>query len=403
MIEERVERIVLVTGQFPFGTGEAFLAPEWRHLIRAPVDLTVLPVHHGRTRNHDAAVFDLVDDRVVSDSGWGPTFRRRSVAGGVARRVIPYLVRERSRTALWSVRRMGVATRLRELVDELQPDHIHAYSAAAPATLAMVVAEATGVPWSFTAHRSDVVAEHALVDKVRSATWIRCVSKRTSSLLAQRAHTSIDHAEVLHLGVDLPEHARAREPGPTRDVACPASLTDVKGHAVLLEAIRAIAGRVPPTTYHLYGSGPEQRRLRAQTARLGLTGSVRFHGWVPQRTLLDQYAAGEIDAVVVPSVDLGGGRHEGIPMALAEAMAHAVPVIGTSAGGTDELLTAGAGLLVRPGSVSALADALAELLGNTRLRRAVGDRGRERVRSEFNAARTATTFLDRLDPARRPR
>ena len=57
---------------------------------------------------------------------------------------------------------------------------------------------------------------------------------------------------------------------------------------------------------------------------------------------LSTYA--QIDVVVLPSIDLGNGYHEGIPFALMEAMAYAIPVVATETGGIPELIGGGAGL-----------------------------------------------------------
>ena len=58
--------------------------------------------------------------------------------------------------------------------------------------------------------------------------------------------------------------------------------------------------------------------------------------WVPTepdsyrlyRTLLLSLSDnGDVDMVVLPSIDLGNGHHEGIPVALMEAMAYAIPLL----------------------------------------------------------------------------
>jgi glycosyltransferase involved in cell wall biosynthesis len=73
------------------------------------------------------------------------------------------------------------------------------------------------------------------------------------------------------------------------------------------------------------------------------------------------------------------GEEEGIPVALMEAMACGIPVIGTQTGGIPELLRDGAGLVVPPNDPEALAEALRSLAGRPALRRELGAEGRKRI------------------------
>jgi len=67
-------------------------------------------------------------------------------------------------------------------------------------------------------------------------------------------------------------------------------------------------------------------------AALDLTRSVKFLGAVPHAELLRIYQAFLVSLVVVPSIDLGNGHREGIPVALIEAMSYGLPVVANSDG-----------------------------------------------------------------------
>jgi len=72
--------------------------------------------------------------------------------------------------------------------------------------------------------------------------------------------------------------------------------------------------------------------LESLSGALGLAGSVKFLGAVPHDELLKIYAEAPVSAVVLASIDLGSGVHEGIPVALIEAMSYGIPVVGDGDG-----------------------------------------------------------------------
>ena len=105
------------------------------------------------------------------------------------------------------------------------------------------------------------------------------------------------------------------------------------------------------------GRSPDTlRNLEADIARLGLAGRVALLGAAPHEQLTSLYAAA--DLFVLPS------RFEGYGMAYAEAIAHGVPVVGTKAGAIPQTVPAGAGVLLPPDDVDALAAALQRLIEN---------------------------------------
>jgi len=140
-----------------------------------------------------------------------------------------------------------------------------------------------------------------------------------------------------------------------------------------------------PSEVELWLAGEGELRLivEEQAKNLGLTDRVRFLGYMPHEELLRVYEEGKIDAVVLPSVDLGDGLNEGIPVALMEAMAFGIPVVSTQTGGIPELLGGGAGLLVPPKDPEALAAVIRKLFEDQALAKEVGLAGQRRVQEDF--------------------
>jgi glycosyltransferase involved in cell wall biosynthesis len=84
------------------------------------------------------------------------------------------------------------------------------------------------------------------------------------------------------------------------------------------------------------------------------------------------------------SVTGPNGDTEGLPVAIVEAMASALPVLSTRHSGIPEVVLDGeTGLLVDEHDVSGMAEAMATLLGDTNRARAMGEAGRRRVLANF--------------------
>ena len=159
-----------------------------------------------------------------------------------------------------------------------------------------------------------------------------------------------------------------------------------KGLDVLVRAMKRIDG-----TLLLVGGGPEEPRLRGLVRALGLADRVRFSGVVPERRLAAYYYAA--DVFVLPSTSRG----ESFGLAMAEAQACGVPTVCTELGTATSVVNrhGETGLVVRPGSVEALAEALATLGSDAALRARLGGRARElatRFASEPMVARTRAVY-----------
>jgi glycosyltransferase involved in cell wall biosynthesis len=387
-------RILYVTQRLPFGDGEVFVVPEIEALIAAGHDVVIVPRGWGGpVPHHDAR--ELL-----------PRARRLPRAVGIARAVANSLGAAPGATAaaFWALRRTRPRRRalanaraaaeglwVARLAQEWRADHIHAHWAHLTATVAMVASTRAGIPWSFTAHRYDVVLNNLLTEKLRSARFGRFIAREMLATAGRLVPPDALHrAVVLHMGVALPP-----TPGPdltarlTPVVLCPARLVAVKGHHCLIEAAALLARRGVAFELWLAGEGPERASIERRVAGLGLARAVRLLGTVPHDDLIRLYRERRADCVVLPSLDLGHGLHEGLSVALVEAMAHGIPAIGTRTGGLPELLGGGAGVLVEPGDASTLADALGDVLSSASLRARLATAGRRRVEEEYDAAAIA--------------
>lgn len=160
---------------------------------------------------------------------------------------------------------------------------------------------------------------------------------------------------------------RATETPPT-DILTVGRLDPVKAYDVLIEAIAPLTtAEGTPARLRIVGSGPDETRLRALVARLGLEDRVSFAGHVDHGAdLFGQYLSAAVYAQ--PS------HTEGTPKTVIEAMGFGLPVVGSRVGAMAELVEGPppAGLLVPPGDVEALRQALDQMLKDQGLRQACG-------------------------------
>lgn len=185
--------------------------------------------------------------------------------------------------------------------------------------------------------------------------------------------------EVLVQGVDLPavratadRDAVRSELGVSDDevlVGTVANLRPQKGYPDLLEAAATVLEQVPAARFVAVGKGPQADEIGEFHRHLGLGDRFQLLGYRPDAVRL----VSGFDVFCMAS------HHEGLPVALMEALALGIPVVVTRAGGNAELVVDGEeGLLVDPGRPDQLATALVALAGDDTARKAHAQRAAER-------------------------
>ena len=396
-------KIVYVTAQLPHGCDEAFVVPEIEQLLRSGHDVLVVPrsprgvVMHGRELLPRARREALYSPRVLGAAA-------AAMLAAPARTLAAARVLLESRSPAVAIKNLAVVPKalwLAKIAAQWGADHIHCHWASTTATMTMIASGISGIPWSLTTHRWDIVENNLLAAKVSSASFVRFISVDGLRMARRIGIGPARNARVLHMGVTVPGQVQRRY-GPRAVVLCPARLVDVKGHRFLLEAWRKLQRSGVAADLWLAGDGELRPQLEALSVTLGLSDAVKFLGAIPHRELLKIYEEVPVAAVVLASVDLGKGFHEGIPVALIEAMSYGLPVVATATGGTPELVIPGTGLLAPPADPAALADAMQSLLQHPELRERLGNSARRRVLEAFDVARIATDLAGEFKAASQP-
>jgi glycosyltransferase involved in cell wall biosynthesis len=292
---------------------------------------------------------------------------------------------------------LPAAARIASLVERERLDQVHAAWAHFPGSVAYLVARLTGRPFSMSAHAgSDLYRTQAfLAEKARAARFTATCVGRNAAMLRALAGPEA-RVECVYHGVDLARFdgaGRARDPEPL--LVTVGRLVPAKGFDLAIEALGRLApGRAPRLV--VVGEGPERARLEALARARGVESRVTFTGPLPQRELVGLYQRAWL--LLAPSRVLANGRRDGIPNVTIEAMAMGVPVLGTTAGGLEEAVTAGeTGVLVPPDDPGALAEALTRWIADPAGLERMGELARRMVKDRFDGARNFERLFDLLD------
>lgn len=283
-----------------------------------------------------------------------------------------------------------VIVRLFKLLRAEQPDVVQAFL-----FWANVAARACGrILRAFpviSSYHDEVVSEGWLVRVVDrlTLTWtdrIVCCSGAVGRSVVSRIGGKIEHCTIIPFGVDIEQFeataaATRRELG-LRDnqkvIGTVCRLVEPKkGLRFLLQAMAVLARKYgqPPCQLLIVGDGPSRHELELLREQLDLSSWVVFAG--SRRDIPRVLHA--LDVFVLPSL------YEGFGIALLEAMAAGKPVIATAVGGIPEFVLSGeTGLLIEPGNVEALADAIDRLLSHPQQARIMGAKGRIRVGESYH-------------------
>ena len=194
---------------------------------------------------------------------------------------------------------------------------------------------------------------------------------------------------MIYNGLD-PAGMRAGKPGALGSeqgvlrILTVAHLNNQKGHRYLLEAVPLVLTEQPSARFFLAGDGHLRSELEALARALKV---YRFVAFLGRRDDVPDLLA-SADLVVLPSL------FEGLPLTLLESMAAGRAIVATDVPGNRDAVADGeTGLLVPPSAPEALARAIMRLLSDSRLRTAMGERGKARLAGEF----TLRTMCDRTE------
>jgi glycosyltransferase involved in cell wall biosynthesis len=354
---------------------ETFVSNEIAELRRQGVRVEVLVLNEGDAGRDPTAVY--LFERFTGKARLG-----RAHAAAVLRHPLRYIGFVRAVLAM-----RGEAVPWRNLpaaAEELEGAvaRVHAHFAWRAAAAAIPLARLLGVPCSVTVHARDVFADRRHVPfKLGAVDRIVTVCEYNRRWLQQH-DAPRPPISVVVCGVVPPTD----EPMVDQvvDVLAVGRLVPKKGFDVLVDAVALLVPIHPELRVEILGEGELRGSLGARIRSLGLEGNVHLRGATPHAEVLARIREAKI--VAVPARIAPDGDRDSMPVIAKEAMARGRPVVASDLVGIPEMVDERCGRLVRPEDPEALAEALAELLGDPGLRARLGAAGRVRVEREFALA-----------------
>ncbi|MEJ2576501.1 MAG: glycosyltransferase family 4 protein [Gammaproteobacteria bacterium] len=274
--------------------------------------------------------------------------------------------------------------RLRRLACEVRPDLVHVHSRRGADLWGGLAARLTGTPAVLSRRVDNPEPRWLVAVKYRPYRRVITISEGIRQVLLAEGLPSAKvicvpsavRAEEYRRPCDRAAFRRALGiPATALLAGVMAQLIRRKGHRHLFAALPAVLRDHPGLHVVVFGQGPLRTALEREVALGGLAEHVHFLGFRDDLPDL----LGCLDLVVHPA-DM-----EGLGVSLLQAAAAGLPLIGTRAGGIPEVVRDGmSGLLIDPGDVEALAQAMRRLLAEPELRARLGAGGRRLVAERFD-------------------
>ncbi len=274
--------------------------------------------------------------------------------------------------------------RLYRLIRAAQPDLVHIHSRIGADVMGGIAARLAEVPIVHSRRQDNPESRWAVALKYRLYDRVIAISEGIGRVLLSEGlpteklrciRSAVDARPFQHSCDEAWFRAEFRLPEDSRVMGIVAQLIPRKGHRFLLQAMPELRREFPELHLIIFGKGAAEADIREAIRSQGLERCVQLAGF---RDDLPR---------ILPCLDLlvHPALMEGLGVSLLQAASAGVPIVATQVGGIPEAVRDGLnGLLVPPGNVEALGQAIARILRDTELARRLGESGRELVAREFS-------------------
>ena len=289
------------------------------------------------------------------------------------------------------------------LADELRRADVrrtHAVWATMPAAAAWAIWKITGIPFSMGAHAYDVFengGDWLLPLKLRDAALIHCSTQAAKDRVVALG-CDPSKVVVIRRGMDSIPFAMKplRHGRDTLRLVSVGRFVEKKGFRAQVRLYAELARRGLDFEARVVGAGPLEDEVRLLVDRLGLNGRVQLTGWLDEAGVARQLEWA--DAFLFTGRIARSGDRDGLPNAVAEAMAHGVPVLATPVGALPEVIASGInGILIRIDDVEGWFTALQNVQTGDAFCEELRRCARKWVEVNFDAHRNAAALRAAID------
>jgi glycosyltransferase involved in cell wall biosynthesis len=286
------------------------------------------------------------------------------------------------------------AWQLKKFLNASRPDLVHCHSRRGADFVGGWAAKSAGVP-AILSRRVDN-PEPAWTARLRYRPYqkVIAISENIASVLISngfdegRLVVIRDAVDVGSVNAEPDDAALFREfdiANSAFTIAVVAQLIPRKGHRFLLDVLPGLCAEHPYLKVVFFGAGDSEATLRALSRKLGLSATVKFAGF---RHDLDDYLAA-FDVLVHPA------EREGLGVAMLKGAAAGLPVIAFEiAGATEAVVHGKTGVLIPPGDLTGLQNALELMIEDPTLGKELGEAGRQRMQDDFSIGTMVESHID---------
>lgn len=396
-------KIFYITASFPFSASESFLLPEIEALKNEGIELCIVPIFpRGKLRKDWD--FATIGHKLYSEKLISLKILFQFIYFSCLHPIKLVKLLRSIKLSPFSqfVKNVAILPKsiwLAFIIKKENPTHIHAHWGGTTSTAAMFVSAITKVSWSFTCHRWDIYENNLLARKAKAAAFVRYISNkgREDSV---KFGVPLNKSVIIPMGTNIPEILHIPKwdkDGNEFKIICPANLIPVKGHVYLIEAIDILINKGYRIKLLLAGEGALKKDLQSLVRSKNLEENITFLGQVSHNVLLKYYENGIVHLMILPSVDLGNGEHEGVPVSLMEAMSYGIPVISTKTGSIGELIPEHFNVTVEDKNSKALAEKISWLYDSPAAYKECGKLGREIIEKNWDVKISVKNLLSKID------
>lgn len=357
-----------VTATYPYGTGESFLEPEIDQILQNNINVFLVP---RDCKGNYRKSFEKFQNDITLISK--PLLGIRNILYFFKTILLHpiwflnslfYLLSDPNKI-LKNLIVFPKAVWLAKIIKNYEATHVHVHWGGTTSTMVLLACELNKTPWSLTCHRWDIYENNLLKLKSKKAKFVRFISDK-GKIDACNLGVLKEKCQVIHMGVQINDiNLPINRDLQIFRILCPANLIEVKGHKYLIEAAKILVNNnILNFEIHIAGEGELKKEILKLIEDNDLHSKISLLGHIQHSDLLKKLKKNNYSLVVLPSIDLGNGLHEGIPVSLMEAMSFAIPVLSTKTGSIPDLVNGLSGSLVDEKNPHQISDEIMKLINN---------------------------------------